>query len=177
MLEAEFVDQLPAEPLAPDALQKLMAKLLETPVEAPPPVVNATLAGVPLPAALVGSARIGALRRLGPGSWFAPIWNSRTAQDCGIYILRAPPGQQLPRLQHTGPELICVLLGAFDDEQRYQAGDFVEIPDSSKRSLTVTADGACACLIAQRRSANDHSWPSYRDGDARRSAALRARPN
>jgi len=177
VFEAKFVDQLPDAPLAPDALQKLVAKLLDTRIEAPSPVLDATLAGVPLPAALADSARIGSLRRLAPGSWFAPIWKRRTAQDCRIYILRAPPGQQLPRLHHSGPELISVLMGAVGDEQRYQAGDFVEILGSSERRLTVTRDGACACLIAQRGPVNGHPWPSYGDGDARRSAALRARPN
>lgn len=146
--EADFVDALPEAPIAPDAVRDLVAKLEATPVEAGLPRKRAMLGDVPLPQALDSTA-IGRRRWLGPGFWIAPIKGGHS-QGWRTYVLRAPAGLRLPRHGHAGPELTCVLAGAFDERRRYGAGDFLENDGVSEHSLSVARDGPCACLIAHR---------------------------
>ncbi len=148
LAEAEFVDALPEAPVTPETLE-IAAKLKGTQVEAHLPRKRPTLGDVRLPPAL-DSAAIGRRRWLAPGFWLAPLPDGR-AEGWRTSLLRAPAGLRVPGHRHVGPELICVLSGAFlEDEQRYAAGDFVESAGHSEHSLSVTNEGPCACLIAHK---------------------------
>lgn len=145
--EATFVESLPEAPMAPDALNALLAKLAETAAE-PEPVASTTLGDVPLPASLRHVA-FRPRRWLRPDLWVAHV-DAPRREGWRIYLLHAPAGRKLPGHSHRGPELVCVLTGAFEADERYAAGDFVESPGGSSHTVTVSPEGPCACLIATK---------------------------
>ncbi len=130
-----------------ERLNALLAALEAMPIEVEQPA-PAMLGDVPLPAAL-RRVKFDRRRWLRPGLWVA---HARSPQEEGwrTYVLHAPAGQRLPPHVHSGPELICVLAGAFEDERRYVAGDFVESAGGSDHSVTVGSEGPCVCLIAAK---------------------------
>jgi putative transcriptional regulator len=157
--EEVLVDELEGVPLAADALDRVLARLDETPVEPAPSRKARRLGDVTLPPAL-SAYELAPRRLLRPGLWVAHL-RMPAPDDWRTYILRAAPGQGLPSHGHSGPELVCVLMGAFRDGREYRAGDFATASRLKRHRLTVTADGPCACLIATR-------GPLVLRGEARR---------
>jgi putative transcriptional regulator len=146
--EDAFIDGLPEAPASDGSLSRFLAAMDATPVEPAPPGAPAVLHDVPLPKA-VSRYRLAPRRWVRPGLWVAHLRMPQRS-DWRTYILRAPAGQRLFPHGHTGPELVCVLMGAFRDGPVHTAGDFVEASRSKRHRLTVTADGPCACLIATK---------------------------
>lgn len=146
--EADFVDALPDAPMAPETLAALIAKLKATLVEASQAPIRRRIGDVELPQAL-SRADILPRRWLRPGLWVAPI-RFQSRNDWRAYLLRAPPGQRLPSHGHSGPELTCVLMGAFQDGRTRREGDFVESARLSRHRLAVTRERPCACLVATK---------------------------
>lgn len=153
--ESETAHGLEPEPMAPDALAAMMAKLDALPVPTPRPE-RATLGDVPLPHAL-RRMRIAPRRWVRPGLWIAHLPEARH-DGWRAYLLRAPPGQGLPTHAHSGPELICVLAGAFKDQRTHSQGDFVEDVAPKQHRLDVLKDDACACLIATKGPLRWQGW-------------------
>jgi putative transcriptional regulator len=145
--EAAFVDGLPEAPMPAGRTEALLALLAATPVETPGP---AALGDVRLPSALRETA-LAPRRWIAPGFWVAPLRDGRRG-GWRTYLLRVPAGQRLPAHGHSGPELACVLSGAFEDGERFEAGDFAEEAGRARHSPQATRDGPCACLIAVRGS-------------------------
>jgi putative transcriptional regulator len=143
--EEPFIDQLPEAPLPEDAVSALLVKLQSTPVETREPKA---VGDVQLPGAMA-HVRVASRRWIAPGFWVAHLPEGRQ-EGWRTYILRAPPGARLPMHGHGGPELVCVLSGAFRDRRRYGPGDFVEMPGGSDHSLVIDSQGPCACLIASK---------------------------
>lgn len=147
--EEAFIDGLPDAPLEPSALTALLDRLDAIPLEAAPRRDIVTLDDVALPAALSRFA-LAARRWIRPGLWVSHL-RMETRDDWRTYVLRAPAGERLPAHGHSGPELVCVLTGAFNDgTTTYRAGDFVEASRLDHHRLVVTDDGPCACLIATK---------------------------
>jgi predicted ChrR family anti-sigma factor len=115
-----------------------------------------TVGDVPLPLA-TGRAGLGPRRWAAPGLWAAPIKTLPTDGWRG-FLLRAPANTAIPHHGHVGAELIAVLMGAFEDDRRVVAGDFVETCAGVRHSLRVTKDGPCACLIAWRGPVLWRGW-------------------
>lgn len=125
-----------AAPLAPDALQRTLARL-----EAPPPA---------------SAQRLSLDQMLAHGFWIplgprlAVKRLSRFA-DPGerLALLRAAPGQALPEHGHTGTERLAVLHGAFEDDIGvYAAGDLSERGPEDRHQPVARAGETCVCLSA-----------------------------
>jgi putative transcriptional regulator len=139
-LGGAMVEDLGAETLADDALDRAMAAI-ERPLDAAP-------APTPKPAA----DRI----PFGREMWIGPGMGIRKARidDGGdlLYLLRLPAGLQTIPHGHQGLEFTAVLKGAFEDDSgRFAAGDFAEMTDEIDHQPSVTPDSECICLIASER--------------------------
>ena len=66
-----------------------------------------------------------------------------------LRLIRLCPGASLPEHGHSGEELTLVLRGAFRDETgTFSAGDFADLDDETRHTVTATEDGECILLIA-----------------------------
>ena len=138
----------PAE-LAPDALQRTLARLDLQPPPPPPaaaPRPPDDWIRVP-PEVLIAAER--QMRQAAPGVWAAFVTGDRRRSGPRSYLLGVGAGVPIPLHSHLGSELVCVVKGAYEDRgQVYRPGDFVENDESLEHELRVTADGECVCLIA-----------------------------
>ncbi len=133
-------------PLAPTALSETLKRL-----DAPAPAVvsppRPSLPGLP---GAIAAAGVGMRRWFGPGRWVAPIKAPRT-DNWRVFLIRGPANAKMPFHGHSGPELTCVLGGAFHDgPDLFQQGDFVETDPSRDHYLQVTGEGPCLSVIACR---------------------------
>ena len=66
-----------------------------------------------------------------------------------LRLIRLHPGAALPEHGHSGEELTLVLRGAFRDETgTFSAGDFADLDDETRHTVTATKGGECILLIA-----------------------------
>lgn len=120
----------PEASLAPDALIAVLARLDEP---APPSI------GLP---ALV--ARRG--WPVAPGVRHARLL---CEEDEALHLFRVRPGANLPGHDHNGPELTCVLEGAFEDAMGvFAAGDAVAMRPGLPHEPVAIGDEDCVCLLA-----------------------------
>ena len=69
--------------------------------------------------------------------------------DESLHLFRVRPGACLPRHDHNGPELTCVLEGAFEDSTgTYTHGDAVPMRPGNAHEPTAVGDQDCVCLLA-----------------------------
>jgi len=143
---------LPPAPLQPDALAHTLTRL-DDEVVAPPPEAATTTAPVTLEALAVGR-----WWWLGPGIRLMPL-SPRDASGTRLDLIRVAPGVALPGHGHTGPEMACILQGAYADETgAYSAYDIAE-GDAALDHTPVAAPGAdCICLIATTGRLRGHTW-------------------
>jgi putative transcriptional regulator len=158
-LGGALIDTLPPEPLPPDALSALIARLDEVPApqmsKPPACVASATLLGglrVPEP-----------LRGYLAGIQEPAIWVSLADGVSALHlalgktpvvaeILKMAPGSALPVHRHSDQELILTLQGAFSEEAGpysakggfYTVGDLGEFEGGSTHTVVAGADG-CVC--------------------------------
>ena len=133
-----LLEEEPAEPLEPGALERVLKALNE-----PPPKVAAVAGGR---AALEGHP-IGRWRWAGPGFRMAPLRGSKTGAE-RVFLLEGKAGAKLPRHGHRGPERIAVLRGAYHvGDEVFAAGDFAEADDACTHDLMVGPDANCVCLV------------------------------
>jgi putative transcriptional regulator len=162
--EGELMASLPEVALAPDALGRAFEALEgkgKSGGRATRPV-RERVGDVVLPKAF---AALGTRPRrwLTPEFWIAHA-RAPSADGWRVYLLRAPPGVEIPWHRHGGDELIAVLKGVLQDGARLGEGDFAQHSAGGSHAVTVGAAGACACLVASRGSSD---WP----GIARLTAA------
>jgi len=138
---------LPAAAMQAEALARTLARL-DAAVVAPPPV----LAPVTLEALAVGR-----WWWLGPGIRLMPL-RRRDASGTRLDLLRVAPGVAMPGHGHTGPELTCILQGAYADETgEYAAYDIAE-GDAALDHTPVASPGAdCICLVATTGRLRGHT--------------------
>lgn len=163
MIGGALIEEAAPEPLADDALTRLMARLDE-PEPPPPPALSLTdgPAWVPAPLARQMAAEHGpswadrARRSMG-WRWLAPGVRQmavmrRTTGGGTARLLSIAPGTTLPHHDHGGLELTCVLDGAFQDERAlYQTGDLAELEPDTPHQPVAEGDHPCLCLIANLR--------------------------
>ena len=143
-----LLDALPATAMAPDALDRLLARIEEPqpppPAAAPPPK---GLEGIDL-SAVLGGLPVGRRRWLGPGVWIRPLLSERGGES-NTYLIRGGPGMQLIQHGHTGPEFTCVLKGAYADPTgRYGRGDFQFADQGLDHGPLSDPAEECICLIS-----------------------------
>jgi putative transcriptional regulator len=133
-----LLDSLSPAPLAADALKRTLTRLDRAP---------AIKDAAPVPLTLDALAK-GRWRRSGLGIAMIPLLQ-RDAADSRLDLIRVAPGVALLEHGHTGPEMICVLQGGFDDGTgQYHAGDFMEADAGLAHRPTALPGEDCICLIA-----------------------------
>jgi putative transcriptional regulator len=140
---------LPAAPLRPGALARVLARLDDV---APEPAPAA-----PAPITLAALAT-GRWWWLGPGIRLMPLVH-RDASATRLDLIRVVPGTGMPAHDHTGHEMACILQGGYDDETgHYEALDIAE-GDAGLQHTPVAAAGAdCICLIATTGRLRATTW-------------------
>lgn len=137
--------------MADDALSRVTARL------------DTVAAEVPLPRA---AARLGIetlmrgrrWRPVGPGIRLMPLVR-RDATRTRLDLIRVAPGVSLPQHDHTGPEIACVLAGAFVDATgEYHTGDVAEGDAGLDHQPRALAGEDCVCLIATTGYLRAHSF-------------------
>ncbi len=142
-----LLDRLAPAEIAPDALDRLLARLDEpAPPKAPPPPPDPVL---PAPLrAYVGRGIDGvAWKKLGGGveEFRLPI---PSAGGFATRLIRISSGRAIPSHSHDGDELTLVLAGGFTDgEDHYGRGDVAGADPTVNHHPVADADGACICLI------------------------------
>ena len=129
-LGGALLQDQPETPLAPGALDETLSRLDE-----------------PLPPT-IGMAALLARRAwpVAPGVRHARLLS---ADDEALHLFRVRPGASLPRHDHAGLELTCVLEGAFEDATGvYAAGDAVPMRPGLVHEPVAIGETDCTCLLA-----------------------------
>lgn len=134
-----LLDEVPPAPLTNGALDRLMARIDEPPPPLPP-ILNPNL---PAP---LNRIALGRWWPIGIGIWYRPM---RTAGPGWAGLILGHPGRSLPRHDHTGLEITCILSGAFvDGDGEFHAGDLSEpLTDHDQPPLVIGSED-CLCVIA-----------------------------
>lgn len=131
--------------LAPDSLEKTLARIAAAPPETPRPKRDDSLPG-PLADYVGGSLSQVKWRALAGGVKQAVLPTDRGATARLLYI---PGGVAVPDHGHRGVELTLVLQGAFRDETgRFGPGDIEVASDDLEHKPVAEHGPACICLAA-----------------------------
>jgi len=149
-LGGALLDAEPPVAMADDALSRVTARL-------------DTVAPEPRAAASRADPGFGALmrgRRWRPVGFGIRLMPLVRRDDTGtrLDLIRVLPGVALPQHDHTGPEIACVLAGAFSDATgEYHAGDIAEGDVGLDHRPRALAGEDCICLIATTGYLRAHS--------------------
>jgi len=157
MADAEAVggallDSLPPEALAPDALDRVLARLdAETPGDAAAEARGEGGLPRPLRAYLGDDLDVLDWQPLAPGVDKVPLTPLSSAPwrpDEAVCLVRLQPGAVAPRHTHRGDEATVIVQGGFaDGGGNYELGD-AWIVDASVTHAPVGLPGeACLCLV------------------------------
>ena len=121
----------------------------EQPTSLAPGALDATLARLDKPR----RRKVNLPQLLARRAWpVAPgVRHARLLHDDGasLHLFRVRPGASLPRHDHGGLELTCVLEGAFEDRTGvYAGGDAVPMHPGSPHEPVAVGDQDCVCLLA-----------------------------
>lgn len=151
--------------LAPDALDRALARLDALPAHRDPSALHHAEAGAarvkrgPLPEGLklppgvvlppeIASRRIGRLVPVAPGVRLGLV-HLEEDPDAQVLLFRIAPGRAIPQHTHAGLEFTHVICGGFrDPDGHYGPGDLVECDADVDHSPRVDDDGECICLAA-----------------------------
>lgn len=150
-----LLEEVPAEPVSDALLDKVMARLSDSPAT-DIPAAAALTAAEPVRGILPGPLRraIGAEPetldwvRIVPGIHLS-TWaiSAGTASAC---LLRMGPRRRVPAHRHTDNELLLVLKGGLADEHgRYGVGDVATYEPNTPHHAIADPDGDCLCLLVQ----------------------------
>ena len=142
-----LLDRLAPAEVAPDALDRVLARLDEPPPPAPGPVPPDPLLPTPL-RSYVGRGADGIeWRKLGRGieEFRLPIPNTK---GYTTRLIRVAAGRDIPSHGHDGEELTLVLAGGFTDgDQSYRRGDVAGADPTVSHRPVADQDGDCVCLV------------------------------
>lgn len=141
-----LLDAMPPAALGDKALAAALARLDEA---AAHPRASQTEAPLDLsPKALERLIETGPWRAVGLGIKLMPLV-PRDATGTRLDLIRVAGGTALPRHDHTGPEMTCVLRGGYADATgQYNAGDVAEGDVGLDHQPRALAGAECICLIA-----------------------------
>ncbi|MDF0578373.1 ChrR family anti-sigma-E factor [Bradyrhizobium yuanmingense] len=145
-LAGATLEEIEPVPTAPDAFERVMSRIENSPSESAAPAPAST-ADDDIPPAL-RNYRIGKRRRVAPGLSMRPIELSGSGK-ARAFLLRSAPGSRMLEHTHTGTELTLVLEGSFSHEGgRFGPGDFDYGDDEVEHRPIVGDEGPCLCLVA-----------------------------
>lgn len=150
-----LLDELEPEPLADDALSRVLARADADAGDALASTPLNDMVGLPEP-----------LRRyaLGPWRWLGPGMRARDVHaprdgDCRVILLEIGPGRETPQHTHCGVELTCVIHGAYATETaRFDVGDFEEADPDVLHQPRVVSDEPCLCVVALDGQIRLNGW-------------------
>jgi putative transcriptional regulator len=144
-----LLESMPTSPMAADALTQALARIdapatADAAAPSSPPAGDATMI-YPTP---LSHYPLGPWRWIGRGVRYRRVSVPREA-GTHVFMLKAQPGAKLPRHSHSGPELTCVLKGAFrHDHGRYGPGDVEDADEAMEHRPRVESGEECICLVA-----------------------------
>lgn len=151
-----LLEDLEPQPLAPDALDRVLARLdaEEVPDPAPPPPrADESPWPAPLRGYLGADPDAFAWRPLAPGIDQVPVYPAAPPEGAWpaggqLGLVRLAPGAVAPRHTHAGIEATVILQGGFtDDNGTYERGDACLV-DASVTHAPIGLPGApCFCLV------------------------------
>ncbi|HEY4344518.1 MAG TPA: ChrR family anti-sigma-E factor [Parvibaculum sp.] len=141
-----LLESLVPEPMADDALNRVLARLYEPePARTREPPIADRVLPAPLQRWL-GHGDVEALKWsiLGPGMRKVTLWQGHGDR---LWMLRAKPGTTVPGHGHGGVELTLVLSGSITDPTgTYRRGEVQEMDARHTHSLRVGTEEECICL-------------------------------
>jgi putative transcriptional regulator len=142
----DHLEQLPATPLAGDALEKMLARLDKT---SPAAITSAYISNdLPMRVRALEPYRLGTWKWIGPGVHWRSVSVPAT-DNSRVFLLKAAPGTRLPHHAHDGTELTVILKGAFTHAGgRFGVGDCDDADDSVDHDPVVETGEECVCLVA-----------------------------
>ena len=141
-LGGALLDATPPMAMSPAALEEAL-QLLNAPVQENPKIAAALT-----PEGIEQLIEQGRWRMVGLGIKLIPLV-PRDETGTRLDLVRVAPGVVLPQHDHTGPEITCVLRGAFADETgEYGAYDIAEGDVGLDHRPHALADEECISLIA-----------------------------
>jgi len=139
---------LPRVEMAPDALAAAMAKLDDA-QPAPPSAPSAPI---------LERLPMKKKRWAAPGVWVAGVDVPHAADD-RVYLLNVPPGGATAKHSHSGIEYTYVISGALrDGDTIFEAGDFIELDETTTHHPMVHGDQPCLCLFATQGRLKPQGW-------------------
>lgn len=144
-----MLEALDPTPMAPDAYAKVLRRVdAIEPAAQPTHATRTEIApGLPVPAQL-RNYRIGRWRSLAPGIKFSRIATAAT-NDMNVFMLRAAAGTSLLEHGHSGDEYLCVLKGAFTDQDgQHRRGDMAIADADIAHKPIVDTSEECICIVA-----------------------------
>ena len=141
-----FLETTAPVALSADALEGAMARIgTDAGDTTAPPPLNEMAGELPEPLRRYG---LGPWRWLGPGVRVRDVHAPRDGA-CRVILLKIDPGRRTPRHTHVGPELTCVLSGAYATEtERFELGDLEEADPSVLHQPRVVSDEPCLCVAS-----------------------------
>jgi putative transcriptional regulator len=158
-LGGALIDTLPPEPLPPDALSALIARLDEAPTPPASKPPQRVACGNLLGGLLVPEPLRGYLARIQEPAIWVSLADGVSALHLALgkapvvaEILKMAPGSALPVHRHSDQELILTVQGSFSEEAGpysakggfYTVGDLGEFEGGSTHTVVAGADG-CIC--------------------------------
>jgi putative transcriptional regulator len=143
--------------LADGALARALSQLDEPapPARPRPPTLEDAPPGLPQ---FVHGYRFGSWRWVAPRVSLRPIILPEPSAT-RVFLLKAKPNTTLLTHAHSGPEMTCVLTGAFaHGGQRYGAGDFDFGDETVEHEPRVEAGEDCICLVAMQGGLQYSGW-------------------
>jgi putative transcriptional regulator len=144
-LGGQFLAEMEPVAMSKDALSVALARVG---VDAGDVVAPAPLNDMPeLPEPLRRYA-LGPWRWIGPDRYVRDVHAPRDG-NTRVILLKIGPGRSAPIHTHDGPELTCVLSGAYvTDEARFEPGDFEEAGSDVVHRPRTVSDEPCLCVAA-----------------------------
>lgn len=143
-----LIEDLSGEAMSDGSLDIVMSRLDEAPVQ----VVRAPEVSI--------YDRLPVKRRrwAAPGVWVAGVDVPHADTD-RVYLLNVPPGGATAPHTHSGMEFTYVISGALrDGDTVFEAGDFIELDETTSHHPVVHGDEPCLCLFATQGRLKANDW-------------------
>ncbi|BCJ90462.1 transcriptional regulator [Terrihabitans soli] len=140
-----LIEDIDPVDVAPDALDRVFARIDAMPAEPKSAVSDAEIAALPEP---LRHYPMSPWRKAGRGTFIRYVLTPEEG-DHRLILFKIDPGKKMPQHSHSGQELTCVISGSYSDESgRYGPGDFEEAGDDFSHRPVIDSDEPCICIVA-----------------------------
>lgn len=140
-----LIDDIDPQDVAPDALDRVLARIDAIPAEPNIAAPDSEIATLPEP---LQRYPMTPWRKAGRGTLIRRVLTPEEG-DHRVIMFKIDPGRRMPQHTHSGQELTCVISGSYSDKcGRYGPGDFEEAGDELSHRPVIDSDGPCICVVA-----------------------------